>query len=1560
MVALDMKTVMLANVIIGFIGMVVMFMLWYQNHNKYSGIAYWVLDWILLTGGMALISLQGNIPPWESIILSNSMIVGGMAILYFGLRLFAGKKSSPWLISSILVVFAAFVVVHSYYTYVQADLLARSLNAAGGLLLGCLVGMWLLFKEVSPQIRRISTGTGIALGIIALICIIRIFGFSLLPQTGNQFLLSGKFDTMMVMLLTGAIVFLVFNLVLMVNRRLYLETEDLGDIVSRNALELQAVFKTTSVGFGIMVNRVFKEVNEAYCRLIGYSREELIGQKTRMVYPTDEEYLAVGQLYSKVEELGAVTTETRLVRKDGVIVNAIMNIAAFDKNDLNKGTIFSITDITERKQEENILQRYKVLAEYSRDIILFMEADSGRILEANIAAEKAYGYRRNELLNLGIHDLRGPEKRDLIEKQMVEANRNGILFETVHKRKDGSIFPVEVSSRGETIGGVRTLISIVRDITERKQAENQISENESKYRALFTTMAEGAALHEITYSAAGKAENYRILEVNPAFEIQTGVKGENVRGHLATEAYQTDIPPYFEIYEKVARTGEPYSFETYFQPLNKYFAISVYSPKPGWFATVFTNITERKKAEEDLRQSEEKYRLIVEETLDLIFTTNSREEFAYVSPSVKSILGYNPSELIGKQFISLVHPQDKLAMTEEIKRSYTNGYNASMENEYRLRHSSGEWRWVISKGARVVDTKGDFLYFIGIIKDITARKQAEAALKQSEQNLRNSMDSSVVGIYIVNKYANKAFFDIFGYRDMEDVKAKPPHEHYTPESYSAYLRRGEQLSHGEPTPDSFEIDIIRKDGAVRHLQVSRSEVFWDGERRRQVFFHDITERKQAEDALRLTEQNLRNSIDRSFIGTYILNIDQDTVYVNKAFMDIFGYKNIEEVKNGPPHTHFTPESYAKWALRHEKLMQGTHYPDNYEADIIQKDGAIRHLQVYRQDVFWDGKMRYQVLYHDITERKQAEEALKESESRFHELYENSPIGLYRTTLDGRILMANPALIEMLGYSDFAELSNRNLDNGVFEPSYPRKQFIENIEKNGVIQGYEYTWKRKNGTSIQVRENARATRDAKGNILYFDGTVENITERKQAEEALRESEARYKTLFESAAEGIMIADILTREQKYANPAICKMLGYTQEELTKMKINDIHPPGLRDFAAAEFEAQVRGEKTTVSLPCLRKDGTIIYMDINAVKTFIDGRECAVGFFTDITARKQAEDALKASEEKYSTLVEKSGDGIIILDNRTVTFANQKMEEMTGYHGSELYGKIFTDLIAPEYKAMLDEGYQKRQANSVGTPASYEVELLTKDGRKIPVDTKANRILLESRYIVMVTIRDVTERKLAEEKILASLAEKETLLKEVHHRVKNNMQVISSLLRLQEGRVKDKDAAALLKDSQNRIQSMALVYNKLYQSENLASVNMTDYIKELSAGLVKSYAVSPARVAVNVAQSNVFLNVDSAIPCGMIINELVTNSLKYAFPDNRKGRITISLTEEEQGLQLTVGDDGVGIPADVSLANNSTLGIKLVSNLVRDQLGGTIELDRGHGTAYRINFPRNKEEK
>ena len=243
MIALDMKTVMFANVIVNLVGMVIMFTLWFQNHNKYAGLFYWVLDWVLLTVGTLLVTLQSTLPPWASMILSNTLIVGGTVILYFGLSRFAGKKNSPLLISSVWVLFAIFIAVHSYFTYIHNDLISRSYNVSVGLLLACLLGIWLMLRGTPSEIRRFTKGTGIALAIIAVICVARILGFALIPQMSNQFLQSDKFDALMVMLLGGAIAFLVVNLVLMVNNRLYFETEEMKTKLNRSVTELQAVLR---------------------------------------------------------------------------------------------------------------------------------------------------------------------------------------------------------------------------------------------------------------------------------------------------------------------------------------------------------------------------------------------------------------------------------------------------------------------------------------------------------------------------------------------------------------------------------------------------------------------------------------------------------------------------------------------------------------------------------------------------------------------------------------------------------------------------------------------------------------------------------------------------------------------------------------------------------------------------------------------------------------------------------------------------------------------------------------------------------------------------------------------------------------------------------------------------------------------------------------------------------------------------------------------------------------------------------------------------------------------
>ena len=216
----------------------------------------------------------------------------------------------------------------------------------------------------------------------------------------------------------------------------------------------------------------------------------------------------------------------------------------------------------------------------------------------------------------------------------------------------------------------------------------------------------------------------------------------------------------------------------------------------------------------------------------------------------------------------------------------------------------------------------------------------------------------------------------------------------------------------------------------------------------------------------------------------------------------------------------------------------------------------------------------------------------------------------------------------------------------------------------------------------------------------------------------------------------------------------------------------------------------------------------------------------------------------------------------------------------------------------------------------------------------------------------ILDIAELKRAEEEIKASLKERETLLKEIHHRVKNNMQVVSSLLSLQAAKAAQPETIETLNESQRQIRSMALIHEKLYRSGSLAEIDFGDYVESLIAELLRMYNVPLGLVTTTVEIENVQLGVDAAIPCALIINELVSNSLRYAFPDGRTGNVTVALQRSKGAYTLTVADDGVGFPADVDFRATDSLGMQLVVTLV-NQLEGTIELNRENGTAFVISF-------
>jgi two-component system, sensor histidine kinase PdtaS len=243
--------------------------------------------------------------------------------------------------------------------------------------------------------------------------------------------------------------------------------------------------------------------------------------------------------------------------------------------------------------------------------------------------------------------------------------------------------------------------------------------------------------------------------------------------------------------------------------------------------------------------------------------------------------------------------------------------------------------------------------------------------------------------------------------------------------------------------------------------------------------------------------------------------------------------------------------------------------------------------------------------------------------------------------------------------------------------------------------------------------------------------------------------------------------------------------------------------------------------------------------------------------------------------------------------------------------------------------------------------------KNGEEFPVEISLSPLHTEEGTLFSAAIRDITERKRADEKVRASLQEKEVLLKEIHHRVKNNLQVTSSMLKLQSAFIGDPGAREMFAESQNRIRSMALVHEKLYQSSDLSRIDIADYVASLAMLLLRSFGVDRDRISFTLEAEPVFLSIETAVPFGLIVNEVFSNCLKHAFPGTRQGRVVVTIASDEAArLSLCVRDDGVGLPPDLNIDETETLGLQLVKTLV-EQLQGRLEINREGGTEVRVHF-------
>ena len=741
-------------------------------------------------------------------------------------------------------------------------------------------------------------------------------------------------------------------------------------------------------------------------------------------------------------------------------------------------------------------------------------------------------------------------------------------------------------------------------------------------------------------------------------------------------------------------------------------------------------------------------------------------------------------------------------------------------------------------------------------------------------------------------------------------------------------------------------------------------------------------RKKAEEKIR----NLASIVESSNDAIITESLDGIIASWNKGAKQIYGYSAKEII--GKPISILEPSILIEETKELVELIEQGDKIHYYETLHLRKDGTRINVSLTLSPVFdTSGKLTaISIIARDITRSKKAEEKLQKSEERYRIVTEQTGQVVYEYDLRTDKRSWAGAIEEITGYS-FEEFQtfgeNFWIKNIHLTDTSRLDEKSLNVRKTGGRYKEELKLRRKDGTYIYIENSGIWLTDHEGQPYRALGVMKDITGAKIADIQLQKSEERYRIAAEQTGQVVFDFKLDTREVEWAG-AIREVTGYGPEEFKNLDksfwIEHLHPEdrtGLLENLMMFFK---KGEKIQAEYRFRKKDGNYIYMEIRGVWLKDEEGKVyrAIGVMKDITEWKHAIEKVEASERKYRSVIQ-NFKGIVFQadENFIPVFLQGAIEEITGYSEEELVSRMqWKDIIHPDDLPLsLKEDEKVRSAPSTGY-GEIDFRLIRKDGRikwvhgiyqKVPGKDG------EPAYYEGA-IYDVTERK-ETEKFLANI--ETARKKEIHHRIKNNLQVISSLIDLQAEKfknrecVEDSEVLKAFRESQDRVMSIALIHEELHEGIGNDTLNFSPYLERLVKNLFQTYRFGNADISLDMdLEENIFLNMDNAVPLGIIINELVSNSLKYAFTDKDNGRIQIKLCREESrecknnragnnnkglkgtGFILTVSDNGIGVPENFDLENPGGLGIQLVTTLV-DQLGGELELKKDNGTEFILRF-------
>ncbi|MDO9549916.1 MAG: PAS domain S-box protein [Methanoregula sp.] len=1158
------------------------------------------------------------------------------------------------------------------------------------------------------------------------------------------------------------------------------------------------------------------------------------------------------------------------------------------------GLYGTVQDITDKKNAELVLQQREAVLETllnaPRDTINLLDRQ-GTIIRINEEGARRLGGTVEEVTGRCAYDLLPPDVARARKAQVdaVLASGEPARFDDTRSGRylHNEIFPIFNPEHT----AVDRIAIFARDITDQKAAELALRESDTRFRDLFNNMKSGMVLYEATRNG----EDFIIRDINRAVETIEQVKKEEIVGRSVLEVFPGIRElGLFAVFQRVAQTGiaEAYPATLYHDNrISGWRENFIYKLPSGEIAAIYEDVTEKKLFEDALKAAREWLGMALSAAHAGTWDWNIPTGQMTWSPEFFELFTLPPGATASfETWLASVHPDDRKPAQDTIDLSLKE--HTPLWNEYRIILSSGDIRWIGAAGSARYNEAGEPVRMSGVCIDITNRKLADEKLRESEERYASLFNRSLDCIYIHDFEgnfldANTSALELLGYTREE----------------------------------------------IPHI---------------------------------------------SFV--HLLSPDQ-----------------IEKAKNAV-----------------ETIVREGSHSGLIEYRLQRKDGRFVDIETKATLILHDGKPHSIFgIARDITERKAAEAAFSESEIRFRSLIQNSSDIIRILDRDGRITYESASAERILGYPPGYMIGKDPLDFIHPEDLGRVKNDLSEVYgkmNNGMPSEFrirkadgEYLWVDSVGTNLL---------DVPG-VNGVVVTTRPIQQRKEAEEEinktirqLERSEALLRNVYDILPIGLWVAD-KNGTLSYGNPAGVKIWGAEPhvplEQYGVFKARSF--PSGQEIAPDDWAlAHTIRKGVTIKDEMLEIDAfdgkkKIILNYTAPLYDAVGNIDGAIVVNQEITDKIKAEQALIENQSRLANAMDIAGlanweydvpTGMFTFDDRFYALYETTAEREGGnLMSAETYMKEF---VYPDDRPAVLKSIQKILATTdPAFTSQVEHRILARDGsvrtivaRFAPVmgpDGKVIRTLGANQDITDIKLleseirslnvaleqrvkdrtealskandaleKENTQRLVTEEKLQKSYDEKVLLLKEIHHRVKNNLQIIASLLNLQSRYITDEPTLAAIRESQNRVKAMALVHEKLYRAEDIAHISLHEYIRFLGTGLYQFYDAKARGIRFRLEISDVNVDIDAAIPIGLIINELISNSLKYAFPEERTGEVFISVKKEGHALFIQYQDTGIGIPADMDWKNAPSLGLRLVTTLV-DQMDGTVELDRRNGTLFTI---------